>query len=212
MKSSSDVSGYYLKTREERIAILARHVGLDIADQNQLYQTGSLDYERANKMIENAIGTFPLPLGIATHFLVNEKEYLVPMATEEASVIAAASNGAKLARPAGGFRASGSAPIMIAQIQLVQGSNDIDWKFASRSLLENKESLLNLANTISPGLKKLGGGAVDLEVRQLETKRGPMLIVHLFVDVRDSMGANTLNRMAEGKCPITAFLDDIPTA
>jgi len=149
-------------------------------------------------MIENVIGVFPLPLGIATNFKINGKDFLIPMAIEEPSVVAAASYAAKLARPGGGFQATGSEPLMIAQIQLVSKS---DWTQACDDIQKNKQQLIELANVICPNLKTYGGGAKDLETRIIRTKRGEMLIVHLIVNVGNTMGANILTRMAEGITP-----------
>jgi hydroxymethylglutaryl-CoA reductase len=149
-------------------------------------------------MVENVIGSIPVTLGIATNFLVNGKDVLVPMATEEPSVIAAASNAAKIARESGGFKATSSEPIMIGQIQLthVQDPEKAKW-----AIQDKKSELLELANSKDPLLIKLGGGARDLEVRIIETGQGTMLILHLLVNCLDAMGANAVNTMAEAISP-----------
>jgi hydroxymethylglutaryl-CoA reductase len=168
----------------------------------------------ANNMVENVIGTYSLPFGIATNFRVNGKDYLIPMVTEEPSVIAAASYGAKLARESGGFFATGSEPIMISQIQLVDpaahtGSRSINWGQAVEAISQAKSTLINLANAICPNLCNYGGGVKDLETRIINTVRGEMLVVQLIVNVGGTMGANILAKMAEG---ITPMLEKITGA
>lgn len=164
-----------------------------------LRNTGSLPLDLADRMIENVIGATHLPLGIATNFLINGKDYLIPMAIEEPSVVAAASNAARMARMKYGFRASADEPIMIGQIQVCKLSNPEE---ARRKILENKEKILEKANEKDPLLVKVGGGARDLEARVLETYMGPMIVVHLLVDVRDAMGANAVNTMCEAVAPV----------
>ena len=156
---------------------------------------GALPITVADGMIENVIGRFELPLGVATNFQVNGKDYLIPMAVEEPSVVAAASYMAKLARLNGGFEACSDRPIMRAQIQ-VMGVKDL--KSAKERILTCKKELIYAANKKDKTLVSLGGGCEDIEVHLFEdTPSGPMLIVHLLVDVRDAMGANTVNTMAE---------------
>jgi len=153
----------------------------------------------ADGMIENVIGRFELPLGVATNFKVNGKDYLVPMAVEEPSVVAAASYMAKLARLNGGFEAYSDRPIMRAQIQ-VMGIQDL--KSAKERILKYKSELISSANEKDKTLVSLGGGCEDIEVHLFkDTPSGPMLILHLLVDVRDAMGANTVNTMAEHIAP-----------
>ncbi len=160
---------------------------------------GALPLTVANGMIENVIGRFELPLGVATNFQVNGKDYLIPMAIEEPSVVAAASYMAKLARFSGGFEAYSDRPIMRAQIQ-VMGVQDL--KSAKERILKYKSELINAANEKDKTLVNLGGGCEDIEVHLFEdTPSGPMVIVHLLVDVRDAMGANTVNTMAEYIAP-----------
>src|SRR2546422_534692 len=143
-------------------------------------------------------GVILIPLGIAVNFRVNERDYLVPMAIEEPSVVAAASNAARMARERGGFSASTSGPIMIGQIQLVGVS---DPHGARMTILHHRDEILSIANEKDPMLVKLGGGAKDVEVRVVDTKRGHMVITHLVVDCRDAMGANAVNTMAEAVAP-----------
>ena len=160
---------------------------------------GSLSLKIADGMIENVVGRFELPLGIATNFLVNGKDYLIPMAVEEPSVVAAASHMAKMARTSGGFQASSDRPIMRGQIQVM----DLEDLHASKAkILEHKNELISAANEKDKTLVSLGGGCEDIEVHLFEdTPSGPMLILHLLVDVRDAMGANTVNTMAEHIAP-----------
>lgn len=162
-----------------------------------------LVFEQADQMIENAVGVFGVPLGIATNLTVNGRDYLVPMAIEEPSVVAAASNAARMARGLGGLRASTSGPVMISQVQLVDVPNPEEARFR---ILEVEEEILARANEQDPVLVELGGGARAVEVRMVPTASGTHLIVHLIVDVRDAMGANAVNTMAEALAPRLAEL------
>ncbi len=160
---------------------------------------GALSLDRADGMIENVVGVFELPLGVATNFVVNGKHYLIPMAVEEPSVVAAASHMAKLAAPYGGFSASHSQPIMRGQIQITGVSNPASVR---QILFEHKESLISSANSKDHVLVGLGGGCKDFEVHEFpDTPLGPMVVLHILVDVRDAMGANTVNTMAEMLAP-----------
>ena len=154
-------------------------------------------------MIENVIGVLPLPLGVATNFRINGKDYLVPMAIEEPSVVAAASNAAKVARAAGGFSAQTTAPVMIGQIQIL---DVVDPSAARLRILAERDALLAAANAKDPVLVKFGGGARDIEVRILPSPRGTMLVVHLLVDARDAGGMNAVNTMCEALAPEVARL------
>jgi hydroxymethylglutaryl-CoA reductase len=195
---TSDISGFYKKTPDERLRAVKEFAELDNEDIKVLSSTGPMEMEEVNRMIENVIGTMPLPLGIAVNFRINGKDYLIPMALEEPSVVAAASNAAKMAREKGGFDTSSTPPVMIGQIQLTKVG---DAEEAKRTILENKEEILRMANERDPILLKVGGGAKDVEARVLDTIRGPMVILHLLVDCRDAMGANAVNTMAEGVAP-----------
>ncbi|MFO7618263.1 MAG: hydroxymethylglutaryl-CoA reductase, degradative [Thermoplasmata archaeon] len=197
MKTSS-ISGFYKMSIEERLKHVQDFSGLSDEEIKTLANTGALDPAKADRMVENVIGAMPVTLGIATNFLVNGKDYLVPMATEEPSVIAAASNSAKIARESGGFTATSSDPIMIGQIQLthVQDAEKAKW-----AIQEHRDELLELANSKDPMLVKLGGGARDLEINIIETSQGTMLINHLLVNCLDAMGANAVNTMAEAISP-----------
>ena len=193
---TSRLSGFYQKSVAERTAIIARWA--DLAQEEVAVLHEGLSVAQADKMIENVVGRYSLPLGIGTNFLVNGKEYLVPMVVEEPSVVAAVSYAARLARAGGGFTAGSTEPIMIAQIQLL-GVNDPDQ--AAAAIQDAKQELLAQANT-SPSIANRGGGPVDVETRYLAaTPAGPMLIVHLLFDVRDAMGANAVNTAAEAIAP-----------
>ena len=198
MEKTSQISGFYKLNPEERLKIVKDFSSLSENEVEALFKTGSLDMEQADRMIENVVGTFELPLGIAVNFLINGKDYLIPMAIEEPSVVAAASNAAKLARKKGGFITSNTGPIMIGQIQL---TNVKDPYGAKMTILAKKEEILKMANEQDPVLVKFGGGAKDLEVRVVDTIKGPMVVNHLLVDCRDAMGANAVNTMAEAVAP-----------
>lgn len=198
MEKTSRISGFHKMGLEERLRVIQSFSGLEEEDLKTLKKEGALNFETANRMIENVIGTIQLPVGIATNFLINSREYLIPMAIEEPSVVAAASNAARFARSGGGFFVTNTGPVMIAQIQLVHLSN----AHATRmSLFERKVEILDLANAQDPMLLSVGGGAKDLEIKVHNTPLGDMVIVHLIVDTRDAMGANAVNTMAEALAP-----------
>jgi len=199
MERTSRIPGFYKLPLEERVRIVREFAGLSEEEASLLRAEGPLPLEVADRMIENVVGTWPLPFAVATNFLINGRDYLIPMAIEEPSVVAAASNAAKMARPGGGFRASATDPVMIGQIQVV-GLDDP--QAAAAAVLTERDRILELANEQDPILVKLGGGARDVEVRVIDTPAGPMLIVHLLVDVRDAMGANAVNTMAEAVAPL----------
>lgn len=201
IRKTSEISGFYKLSIEDRSKILQIFSSLT-NDEIEILQK-NLILEDANHMVENVVGVMQIPLGIATNFLINGKDYLIPMATEEASVIAAASNAAKIVRKNGGFIASASEPIMIGQIQLTPRT---DINFLRKIILKNKEKILEIANSKDPFLVKLGGGAKDLEIRVVKAKSGEMLIVHLLVDCKDAMGANAVNTMCEAVAP---FIEEI---
>lgn len=194
----SDISGFHKLSIDEKLEKVRDFAELTEEECETLKKTGALDIGTADRMIENVIGTFEFPFGIATNFMINGKDYIIPMVLEEPSVVAAASNAAKLARADGGFTTDSDEPVMIGQIQLV---NVPDMEAAKDSVLANREEIFDLANKQDSTLIKFGGGVKDLEVRQLTTPGGDMLIVHLLVDVRDAMGANAVNTMAEAVSP-----------
>jgi len=196
--TTSRIAGFYNLPLGERLDKLAESAGLG-SDELAAFQTSGLSADQADHMVENAVGTFGLPLGIGLNFVVNGREVLVPMAIEEPSVVAGASFMAKLARAGGGFTVITSAPEMIGQMQVLEIK---DLMAASMELHEHKAELLAEADSIDPVLKKFGGGARDLEIRIIEDSPiGPFLVVHLIYDVRDAMGANAVNTACEKLAP-----------
>ncbi|MFX1496708.1 MAG: hydroxymethylglutaryl-CoA reductase, degradative [Promethearchaeota archaeon] len=194
----SDLSGFYKLSLKERQKILTELIDLDDEDLRLLKNLGYFTDTQIDTLIENVVGSYQLPIGIACNFKINNKDYLIPMVIEEPSVVAAASNAAKIARKHGGFFAEKVNSIMISQIQI---TNLKDIKLAKNLLLEHKQDLLKIANDQDPLLHKLGGGAYDFELRELSTRKGKMLILHLLVNVLDAMGANVVNTMAEALTP-----------
>lgn len=198
---NSRIPGFYKMDVEERRELIKSKFNLDIANQETLFSNEALSLETADKMIENVIGTFQLPLGLGLNFLINEKEYIVPMAVEEPSIIASASFIAKVVRDAGGFKTTATERVMIGQIQVVGCEN---FKYAKEQILNNKEVLINEANAAYPSLQTRGGGAEDLDVRILNesgSEYSQMLVVHLYVNTCDAMGANIINTMVESLAP-----------
>ncbi|OJX35880.1 MAG: hydroxymethylglutaryl-CoA reductase, degradative [Burkholderiales bacterium 68-12] len=195
---SSRISGFHKLDVPARIDAVAHFAGLDEADKAHLLNTGNLPLELASHLIENVIGTMNIPIGIATNMKINGRDRLIPMATEESSVVAAVCNAARQCYDQGGFITSMSGTEMIAQIQLTHVR---DPQNARISILERKEAIRALCDACDPVLVKFGGGFRDLEVRVLETRGGPMVIIHLIVDTRDAMGANAVNTMAEKIAP-----------
>ncbi len=204
---SSRIPGFYKKTLEERKKLIYDMYSFTEEELDVLESKAPLTDDTADHMIENVIGTFQLPLGLGLNFLINGKEYIVPMAIEEASVVASASHIAKIVRDAGGFVAESSERLMIGQIQVVGCS---DFQEAKRTILENKQVLLDAANDAYPSIKARGGGAEDLDVRilneQEDSPYSKMLIIHLYVDTVDAMGANLINTMAESIAPLVEEL------
>lgn len=197
---TSRITGLYQLSIKERLDRLSQAAGLDPSQLQVFDGSHGLQPEQADKMVENALGVFGLPLGIATNFIINDREVLIPMAIEEPSVVAGASYMAKITRNSGGFAAKASAAEMIAQIQLLDVP---DMDAAIKRIQEQKQSLLSMADAVDAVLLKVGGGARDIELRVLEsTPIGPMLIVHLIIDTRDAMGANVVNTAAERLTPI----------
>src|SRR6267143_2213196 len=194
----SNFGSFYKLSVEERLRIVQEFSGLSDEEVNTL-RTGALPVPSAQRMIENVVGVLPIPLGIAVNFLVNDKDYLIPMAIEEPSVVAAASHAAKMARAKGGFKTSSTEPIMIGQVQLIKCPSPRD---AEKAILSSKQNLLNRANQQDPTLVSKGGGAKDLRVRILPSLAGTLVITELHVDCRDAMGANVVNTMAESVAPI----------
>ena len=198
MEKSSKISGFYKKTPEERLQIVSNFCDLNEIERETLRNTGSMNIDLADKLIENVISTMEIPLGIATNFVINGKDYLIPMAVEEPSVIAACSNAARIARESGGFVSESTRPVMIGQIQIV----DIPSREkAIESLMLKKEEILKESNTRSQTLSKMSAGAIDLEIRTFR-EIDDMIVIHIFVDVRDAMGANVVNTMCEHVAPV----------
>lgn len=183
----------------DRLATVGDAARLGQADRDAL-RGGVLPLDLANGMIENVVGTFEIPLGVATNFTINGRDYLIPMAVEEPSVVAAASYMARIARGCGGFETSSTAPIMRAQVQILGLS---DPHGARARLLSARDQIIAAANEKDRVLIGLGGGCREIEVQVFEeTQVGPMVVLHLLVDVRDAMGANTVNTMAEAVAPM----------
>ncbi|MDE0141752.1 MAG: hydroxymethylglutaryl-CoA reductase, degradative [Caldilineaceae bacterium] len=194
---SSRLEGYYNLSQHDRVALLSKWAALTSEETAVLAE--SIGSEQADMMIENVVGRYALPLGIGANFLIDGRDYLIPMAVEEPSVVAAVSAAALLAREGGGFSTGSTDPVMIAQIQLL---DVVDSAKAMRMILASREEILDCADT-SPSLTRLGGGPKGVEVRQLpDTPAGPMLIVHLLIDCRDAMGANAANTAAEAVAPL----------
>ena len=195
----SSIPKFFEKSHEEKLDIICNFSDLNDDELNHLKNsTGGINFEHANKMIENAIGTFSLPLGIATNFKINDNDYLVPMVIEEPSVIAAASKAAKIAKIHGGFTAKVDGNISIGQIQVL----DINIPESISTINSNSNQIIELANSASKTLPKLGKGAKEVQCKEIKTSSSSMLIVELMIDVGDAMGANVTNTMCEIVAPL----------
>jgi len=203
---SSEISGFYKLSLEERQHRLVKLLNLNQEEFELMRTLGYFSASQLDRLIENVVGSYQLPLGIAFNFKINNKDYIVPMVIEEPSVVAAASKIAKIARENGGFVSEEVKSIMISQIQL---TNVKDIHKAKENIVKNKQKILDIANEQDHLLNRLGGGAKDIEVRELETRKGKMLILHLLVDVLDAMGANVVNTMAEAVSP---YIEDLCNA
>lgn len=198
MKTSS-YSGFFKLSTEERLNEVAEFCNLTDADKEIITSADSLSLDTADHMIENVIGKFALPMGVAINFTINGKDFVIPMVSEEPSVVAACSNAAKMARVGGGFTTSSTGNIMISQIQVI----NVKAPFAAKmKILEHKAEIIEICNEKDPTLVKFGGGARDVEVRVIDSMVGPMVVVHLLVDTLDAMGANAVNTMAEAVAPL----------
>jgi hydroxymethylglutaryl-CoA reductase len=194
----SSISKLFEKSRKERLDIVATFANLSSDELNILQnENGGISYENADKMVENAIGTFSLPLGVATNFTINGKDYLIPMVIEEPSVIAAASKGAKIARIKGGFEVTADESYSIGQVQVL----DAD-EYAIQKITNSSDEIINLANSKSKSLPKMNKGAKEITCKTIDTPSGKMLIVELLIDVGDAMGANITNTMCEAVSPL----------
>ena len=200
MTTDSRLPNFRSLTPAQRLEHIVKSASLSAEQAALLAKPGALSIERADGMIENVIGTFELPFAVAGNFQINGRDVLVPMVVEEPSVVAAASFMAKLARECGGFETSSSAPLMRAQVQVI-GLTDPHG--ARQALLKQREEIIALANSRDKVLLDLGGGCRDIEVHVFDdTPRGAMVVMHLIVDVRDAMGANAVNTMAEAVAPL----------
>ncbi|HYC27036.1 MAG TPA: hydroxymethylglutaryl-CoA reductase, degradative [Nitrososphaerales archaeon] len=199
MVETSEVPGFYKLSVDERLELVKKAAGLTDEEAKTLANTGGLPRDVADRMIENVVGGITIPMGVATNFRVNGKDYLVPMALEEPSVVAAASNAAKMARVKGGFTVTNTGPVMIGQIQVV---NLPDAESAKVKLLQMKDQIMKKANDQDPMLVSLGGGTKDLNVKVLSSIKGPMVVAELIVNTGDAMGANAVNTMAEAVAPM----------
>jgi len=197
--TESSIPRFFEKDIREKLNIVADFSNLS-EDEVKILEnaTGGLDFATANKMIENAIGTFALPLGIATNFRINEKDYLIPMVIEEPSVVAAASKAAKIARKHGGFKAETEGNHSIGQIQVL----DVDIQDGMAKIISGSQEIIDLANSKSNTLSKLGKGVKEVTCKEIKTNSGSMLIVELIIDVADAMGANVTNTMCEAVAPL----------
>ncbi|MCA9827162.1 MAG: hydroxymethylglutaryl-CoA reductase, degradative [Nitrosopumilus sp.] len=196
----SSISKFFEKSRKDRLNIIANFAQLSDDEINILQnENGGISFDKADKMVENAIGTFSLPLGIATNFKINGKDYLVPMVIEEPSVIAAASKGAKIARIKGGFEVSMTESYSIGQVQIL---DVVDIPSAILHIKDFSNEILQLANSKSNTLSKMGKGAKEISCKEIDTPSGKMLIVELLIDVGDAMGANVTNTMCEAISPL----------
>ncbi len=195
---SSRISGFYQLSPQERLEKVSIFSSLTEEEKNTISALDSFRLEQADRMIENVIGTIQIPIGIAVNFKVNNRDVLIPMATEEASVVAAASNAAKYTYEAGGFHTSYTGSIMRAQVQITNLKNPY---YAMAKVLENKEEILALCNEQDPTLVSLGGGAQDLEAKVIDGDGEKYLVIHLIVNTLDAMGANAVNTMAEASAP-----------
>ncbi|MDC8451999.1 MAG: hydroxymethylglutaryl-CoA reductase, degradative [Candidatus Nitrosotalea sp.] len=196
--SDSSIPKFHEKTREEKLKALATFSNLSKEDVQILKSEGGINFDQANNMVENAIGIVSYPLGIATNFKINGRDYLIPMVIEEPSVIAAASKAAKIARKHGGFTMEADESYSIGQVQVV----DVDVKSAISNVMEKSQEILVLANSKSKTLSKMGKGAKEVSCKEVKTELGSMLIVEMLIDVGDAMGANVTNTMCEAVAPL----------
>ncbi|MEI8254270.1 MAG: hydroxymethylglutaryl-CoA reductase, degradative, partial [Deltaproteobacteria bacterium] len=200
MTRSSRIPGFYTRPVDERRRIVAEMADCDLSEVTRTLSEGGLDVTTADRTVENVIGTYALPFSVALNVRVNDRDFLVPMVIEEPSVVAAASYASKLARDGGGFFVETDEPLMVSQIQLWDVTDSAE---ATRNIIASERSLLAMADASVPGLVARGGGARRFEVRDLGEG---LLVVHVVVDVRDAMGANLVNTIAEALAPTVARL------
>ena len=195
----SSISKFFEKSRKERLNTVANFANLSEDDLKILQNIdGGISFDKADKMVENAIGTFSLPLGVATNFQINGKDYVIPMVIEEPSVIAAASKGAKVARIKGGFQVTADESYSIGQIQIL----NVDIASAIEKINSSSDEIIKLANSKSNSLPKMNKGAKEISCKEIDTPSGKMLIAELLIDVGDAMGANITNTMCEAVSPL----------
>ena len=197
--TDSEMPGLYKLSMAERLREVAKVTGLTEEEVKTLANTGGLPADTADRMIENVVGGLTMPLGIATNFRVNGKDFLVPMALEEPSVVAGASKAAKIAREKGGFTVTNTGPVMIGQVQVIKVPTP---EKGRENLMAKKAEILKKANDQDPMLVSLGGGAKDLSIKVLSSLKGPMVVAELIVNTGDAMGANAVNTMAEAVAPM----------
>jgi len=204
--TDSSIPKFFDKSHKEKLDIICNFADLKDDELHHLKNaTGGIDFEHANKMIENAIGTFSLPLGVATNFKINDNDYLIPMVIEEPSVIAAASKAAKIARVHGGFTAKVDGNISIGQIQIREKMGAHERVDIEEKIQAGSEQILELANSKSNTLTKLGKGAKEIlckEISSNDSDNGTYMIIELMIDVGDAMGANVTNTMCEAVAPL----------
>lgn len=199
LTSSSRLAGFHKLQHQQRLDKISEFLGKSSFSREHFIDTGNTDFKIVNNMVENAIGTMNIPVGVATNMIVDGKDKLIPMATEESSVIAAVCNSAKQCRDTGGFYTYTSEPIMIGQIQLINVLNPMITK---QIILENEEDIKSICNEVDPLLVKLGGGFRGMEVKVLDNGYEYNVIVHILVNTRDAMGANAVNSMVEALSPV----------
>src|SRR5699024_4262220 len=204
---TSRIAGFYNMPVNDRRMLISKMHQLSEAEEQDLCSLASLPLDKADKMIENVIGTFSLPLGLGLNFLINDKEYTIPMAVEEPSIIASASHIAKIVRDAGGFETEATERVMIGQIQVVGCA---DFSTAKKEIMKHKEALIAEAIDAYPSIVARGGGAEDLDVRILneesQASYSQMLVIHIYINTCDAMGANIINTMVESLAPTVEHL------
>lgn len=193
---TSRIKGFYKLKRGERLDAIREFADIPSDQLRVLSQDGCLNFETTDLFVENAVGSFPLPLGVATSFRINNEDFLIPMAVEESSVVAATSNAARIIYESGGFQAECVSNLMIGQIQLLDIPLE-KWNEVTEKINAQKEVLLDLANSVHPRLLMRGGGVRDIEIRANDNEDKPFIVVHILVDTRDAMGANLINTICE---------------